>query len=627
MLSIWSMMASSPPQHPTSPRRFAVEPLETTINFNKLPKTIETLNITPQPPRRFLPQLQETSIKSTRRNLAAKAAQSTADVSLSKDPYPASSYIGGWPAVRKPRHFSPQLIETTRRSKRRGDTTSAVSHTDGTDTSGEIERVPRHARVTQRRPQPHTQDDNPECFPGDTGPVSESRFSSLSLVRNAHRRTSFKVPNLPPIRSSPNSEGSDDSRCPSLSTSPSAVSDETNSHWRASRERESCDDRFSGYLLELAARAAEKQLREQAMAAYPNEKIHEPVHHFAVDPDPDSSGDEMGIQLLSSNNIVGKPSLKCEPATKWFCKERRPNKRVPDQEWNVSDVIEPHQPIEIDIALSCEPKVVIERSALPEDFQELKGTPGLVCMRSAASPPMLGQDLQFTVCISPKQTRLDATQYSGRRLNGGFISRQNSGLWTPSVISTQSSCGGLWNGVCSISEKNGLAIPQVPRIGLLTPPANLSYTCAVNDAGTQRQLPASPDTNDYDIAGIDSMISLEQSIEAEFDDGFVTQIYNYLSLGYPALAWKFDRELSRISKVPLEDIRRDDQRVNAKGYVGAPEGKGCDYEEVRDGLCARWEALRLYIREWARQQNGRVDRSNSMNGSWGIRARKGSWAI
>jgi hypothetical protein len=38
--------------------------------------------------------------------------------------------------------------------------------------------------------------------------------------------------------------------------------------------RESVDEQTSGYLLELAAKAAEKQLREQEMAAFPNGDYH-----------------------------------------------------------------------------------------------------------------------------------------------------------------------------------------------------------------------------------------------------------------------------------------------------------------------------------------------------------------
>jgi hypothetical protein len=61
------------------------------------------------------------------------------------------------------------------------------------------------------------------------------------------------------------------------------------------RTRESCDDRFSGYLLALAAKAAEKQLREQALAAFPNESMHEIVEHF-YDREVEGASDEDSIE-------------------------------------------------------------------------------------------------------------------------------------------------------------------------------------------------------------------------------------------------------------------------------------------------------------------------------------------
>jgi hypothetical protein len=39
----------------------------------------------------------------------------------------------------------------------------------------------------------------------------------------------------------------------------------------------------------------------------------------------------------------------------------------------------------------------------------------------------------------------------------------------------------------------------------------------------------------------------------------------------------------------------------------------------------RWRALRLYIREWARQHPDLGENSNPL--AWGVRARRGSWAI
>ena len=79
-----------------------------------------------------------------------------------------------------------------------------------------------------------------------------------------------------------------------------------------------------------------------------------------------------------------------------------------------------------------------------------------------------------------------------------------------------------------------------------------------------------------------------------------------------------------ITRIPVEDLRRDDELADAKGYVGAPEGKGLDEDSVRDGKCIRWTALRLYIHEWARQQPDMADRKPD---EWGVRARRGSWAF
>ncbi len=90
----------------------------------------------------------------------------------------------------------------------------------------------------------------------------------------------------------------------------------------------------------------------------------------------------------------------------------------------------------------------------------------------------------------------------------------------------------------------------------------------------------------------------------------------------------FDEELSKISRIPLEELRRDDHHVDAKGYVGAPEGDGWGETEVI-GRCKRWEALRLYVREWARQSPNFADERKKPLGAtedWGARVRKGSWA-
>ena len=115
-------------------------------------------------------------------------------------------------------------------------------------------------------------------------------------------------------------------------------------------------------------------------------------------------------------------------------------------------------------------------------------------------------------------------------------------------------------------------------------------------------------TNGEDVftSAIDKKLTLERQIEEDFPDRVITQIYNYLSLGYPSLAWAFDEELAKISRIAIDELRKDDEQMDAKGYVGVPEGNGYEEVDVVGGKCRRWEALRLYVREWARQAPGFV---------------------
>jgi len=158
----------------------------------------------------------------------------------------------------------------------------------------------------------------------------------------------------------------------------------------------------------------------------------------------------------------------------------------------------------------------------------------------------------------------------------------------------------------------------------------------------------------------------EEKIAAEFDDHFVTQVYNYLSLGYPATARQYDGELSKISRIPVDELERDDEDimedlwgVDEQGHQKADglvmngqhrkeedEGDGVDGEhhhrkkvkatghimldsEAKDGVkeedrCPRWKALKLYIYEWARQH---PDLNAISPLAWGVQERRGSWGI
>ena len=636
-------MASSPPKprrqlpQPESTtratRRFAVEPVETTLKSSR-PKPVRDpeANSSP-PPRRFVPQLQESSIKSSRRGFAGKKEQTTPDLKSQQTQLAVSSPTSNQiPAVQR-RRFAPQLIETSRRSRRRGDVAPALLLTDKTDLSpGDKIHLPRHLR---RPPPGNLPDAHGSTETGiDALLTPQSRFSSSALSRKVPRQTSYMVPHLPSIRSPTESEESNESECPSLSTSPSAASEAPEQYKHASRVRESCDDRFSGYLLELAARAAEKQLRNQAMAAYPNEKYHEHVDHFAVGRDSDGSDEEVGMGMLPRDPAAENQLFRRESAAGRERDEMRRHKEALEHERKRQELIDSASRWKTPETGSLHSVSSTPRGPEPA-ADGFRGFPRIahherevLGMRSAASPPMLGGDLKFPMCPSPKATKFDATQRPSSKHESGIKSRQHSGLWTPAGgASRQGSGGGLWHGVCTASENEEQSKRQLLQTGLMTPYPEHEEPCTYLTMGNTHQLPASPpDSGEFVIAAVDDVLSIEETIEAEFDDGFVTQIYNYLSLGYPSLARKYDEELSKISKVPIEEIRRSDHRANRKGYIGTPEGC-CDEGGVKEDKFGRWEALKLYIKEWARQQPGMVERDGGADSSWGVRARRGSWAI
>ena len=509
----------------------------------------------------------------------------------------------------------------------------------------------------------------------------ESRYSSASIAKRAAakgegRRHSFRVPGLPAIESN-SAEDSENSQVPSLSTTPSAVSDETidhrDGHQHLADRRESCDDRFSGYLLSLAARAAEKQLREQAlMAAYPNEGAREHVDHFGVDSDEDSPMGEEGVGLLSRDSdgdydMFSRRESVADGAG-WELKEmrrhqekleierqeRKKEQEEGDQVKSFNHHFASSTPGHVRFADStAEPKNIVGGWQKDVNMEP---------MRKSASPPMLGKDLKFVLSQSPKPTMFDVHHYPTPQKHAGEQSSGDGsqGLWGGSNRSRQNSGPGLWMGLCGKDtpqpgvgdsttgpSRSGLMTPsfesddpfdQIPIGGSTEPafdtpgttyppspvmtPRERSIPMLITPPEVQLHLPAG-----HGVSNIDELITREKDIEHEFNDTFVTQIYNYLSLGYPSLARPFDEELAKITNIAVPDLRKDDHSTNAKGYVGAPEGPGMTEECVKQGKCMRWTALKLYVHEWARQQPKMADGLMPPTQKWGDRARRGSWAI
>lgn len=652
-------MAPQSPPSPTSPPKPLPQPIEETRGTNREPATKEPfLDTRGKKPRRQLPEPVESSTSLSKRMTRDDTSHDdshTKNSITSTSPLPPQPMEKSPPA-QKPRTFAPQMIETTRRRRKSTDTTPCVTPSDKTEASpGDQDHLPQHMRRSRPSAAPIPPTNSPIVSTDHLPQVPVSKFSSSKLAEKREKRHSFRVPDLPAIPSQSGTE-SNVSSVPSLSTSPSAESDETELGAKKKKKRkniarrESQDARWSGYLLRLAAKTAEKQLRDQAMAAYPNEHAHEPVDHYAIDRDSDEAEVEAGVGKLSVDGLEGhvvadrKPARHRESDAGWDMAEMRKHQHDLEQQkqdqWaadgGVVKVSEIGRRKSTRAAIQEAHKHTVQREvggagAPSKNIIGWQKDNEMKPMQKAASPPMAGENLKFPKCLSPQATHLDVNQYPHAKRNNDMKTHQHTGLWTPGgSTSCESSVSGLWNGVCNAANQEALHPQKVLQTGLLTPAIERGDPLAgtFKDRGRTRQLPPSPDSSQEETSNLDTILRREQSIEAEFNDQFVTQVYNYLSLGYPNLARKFDSELSKITNIPLEDLRMDDERCNAKGYVGAPEGTGVDASELAEGegRCERWCALRLYVREWGRQQPG-MGWAEELEGGWGASARKGSWAI
>ena len=472
----------------------------------------------------------------------------------------------------------------------------------------------------------------------------ESRFSHASISsrqtnRQENRRHSFRVPDLPSIPSN-SSPRSGQSVVSSLSTSPSSPVDESSQHSKIRRQcRESCDERFSGYLLSLAARSAEKQLIDQTLAAFPNEQVYQTVSHFAIDredeEDTDQEGDNVEVVLRDLKGDIGTFRRESTADLLFELDHLRTHKERAESAHRetLDEPTESRFSAAAIAARQPENAIVVPDDTSKEIIGGWQKGVGLAQMREAASPPMLGADIVFPKSLSPQSTRCDVDHVpvpQHGEADGETPEKREAPLWTPEVGVDGSGEGGLWKGMCTAAEEADQPQHKIPRLGIMTPapetenqPFFQNFESALTTA--EEQLPTPP-PSDPQLDGMNNVLNLEEEIDREFGDSFITQIYNYLSLGYPAMAHSFDFELSKITRIPVEELRRDDQLANAKGYVGAPEGLGVDDDGVASGKCMRWTALRLYIREWARQQPW-MGRQESTMDAWGVRARRGSWAF
>ncbi|KAL2068947.1 hypothetical protein VTL71DRAFT_15285 [Oculimacula yallundae] len=617
-------------------RRFAVEPVETTTRSNKKEEKennggvgVDKIDFAPAAPpkRRFLPEPVETTFKSNRQPANPLPTPEPTPVSSSPQDVPEE-------ATPKPRRkFVPDLIETTKRSKKAGDVRPATLPTDKTDLTPGVPNIYTRSKRKARPP-------IVPCPPDNTPNQSSAHLQTVDIqpprrqgsmrphnnTRRSTRQNSFQ-PELDVIASDEEEpdleDGYEDEGTPSL-TGSYGSSEDSMMRLQLARTRESCDDRFSGYLLALAAKAAEKQLREQALAAFPNESMHEIVEHF-YDREIDGGSDEEGVEgvgLLVLNDPKLENMRRKSTEVGWAAKEMQQHQeklnRLREDETNKKIAAEATKPTFQDPFWTngmTDKSSPFSRAQAIEPVDRQKEAE-LKRMRSAASPPMLGSDLKFRMCPSPKATKFESDQ----RIDVQPNKCENG--------------GGLWGGYCIAEEPGEFLSPSVNKQPALiqTPRADGGVEDPFSSAFGNHAIPngaKSPSKHESGVrmlAGIDERLKAEvakskaeEALLEEFDDTFVTQVYNYLSLGYPSLAHAYDDELARISRCPIEELRADDDKNNIKGYIGIAE-------DVQEEHCPRWKALRVYILEWARQHPSMSNGAASPS-AWGVRARRGSWAI
>ena len=597
-------------------RRFAPDPVESSARSSKDKEQTDT---SIRQRTRFAPEPIET--QSIRRRRKAPQIEDTYDYAAEDGP-PASSIQDPDSASRKSsggRKFSPELIETAK---------------------GKYRHQVLKSVVKQKPPSPPPEEETDEVTP-----IEDSKFSAAALAKKHHkeeRKNTLMVPELPTIES----DSGDDSEAPSLTNSRSSAESEQRQH-----SRRAVGDSYTEYVLRLAAQHTDKEMQEQAMAAYINERPHEPVAHFAFDDEDDGP-----IR-------VGKLSTQKGVDIRTF---RRSSQD--DLDWEMQNMRRHHAQLEAvrkdfkhdtagqsrfsAAALATRHHLEAQKEQKTKKQKTGEDESDFAKMKAAASPPMLGGDMVFPYTISPKMTRCDTDQAPRPRSNDSDDEEEEEGdqnLWSTRVKVQKDATDGLWGGMCQRGGSGAVSSrPVTPtRSGIQTPAVERTNPFEPTTPGKGQRTPGrrakmnmlalTPTTStmangeDLFTSTIDKKLMLERQIEEEFPDRVVTQIYNYLSLGYPSLAWAFDEELAKISRIPVADLRKDDEQTDAKGYVGVPEGTGCEEVDVVGGKCRRWEALRLYVREWARQSPGFMTEGERLKGGrmegWGGGAavRKGSW--
>lgn len=481
----------------------------------------------------------------------------------------------------------------------------------------------------------------------------------------------------------------------------------------AKDRRESCDEDVNHYLLAVAAREAFRQREfEEAMSAYPNGLQQAGVEHFVVR---DNSEDDVICEGPLRHGTSKLPRRKStdpswavsemrQHAEKLASERAKERQMSLDEDLDQEDIAPPPEdplwttagprppsrtqfkaesqsPWQSPYLIASSPRVMgsphtvaVDRSSPSPRVQSeapgfafgpfsnpfatfnngnVKEEPQFRRMRKTASPPMLGTDLEFRMCPSPKVTKMEPDHPWPTHGDGTRLEEKQRDVTEET---------GLWRGYCvaqsdedmahsAFQQPNYLATPAEPANA--ADPFGGTFPITMDTGTASPRTPASPTRRDQPkglhlLSGLDERLQKEMArkekqerLIAEFDDAFVTQVYNYVSLGYPAMARSFDEELSKISGVAVDELQHNDDKKIQKGFMlemelnfsgGSAHSSGDEMRTPEDDeresqKPARWKALRLYIHEWARQHPSLGDDDSTLTLAWGVRARRGSWAI
>ncbi|KND92507.1 hypothetical protein TOPH_02639 [Tolypocladium ophioglossoides CBS 100239] len=616
-----------------------------------------------EPRRRFAPVPIETTFQSVRNTTQHAQGHVGPNPELTPEPSPRSPS----PTIPGPqqyrRRFKPQLIETSRRTRRAGDPGPATRPTDKTD----ITPYTNHIYLTKHKPRRkrgESVDDEPLRHMPPTRRETEDEGVKEYLLELAAKEAARQI-EAAALAAFPNSRAREGGVAHFYFRE---SSDSDNSAENTPQDRGHGQSRVRRKSSNLDLNWWHKHMQKHA-------------EHLAEERDDDEMEVDEEDTFMRTDSDLDKMDLAVPPNPLWTTT----NKIAPDDRRDsmveIQLLREPLTPItQLDRSIADDNRHTRQTHARAGHVPPTSGNqepvlanstaghlapdarhraqdlgfgrpfgafglqpedPKLHLIRQAASPPMLGKDLTFRKCPSPKQTKLETDH--------PFVEDGGSREKNRDV----SGDGGLWRGYCCRSESNAgyivpadlhgahmIVTPQPPG----TPREPLTFESLSEEPGSMY---ASSDSSGsppglwtvenrpkngavkglHMLHGLDERLRREKAqaerdekILQEFGDEFVTQVYNYLSLGYPAMAHSFDEELAKISRVSVEELGRDDEKQMAKGHM--LEMKLEDSSE--DARCPRWKALKVYIMEWARQ---RPDLDNLDPLAWGVRERRGSWAI